>query len=74
VAGRLAALDGAGHLDRTAEQQQFFRQRGLTRVRVGDDGEGASLGELFLQLGHGITKPIKKARHYTSHGAGLGRR
>ena len=42
VARSLAALDGTGNLDRTREQQQLFGQRGLTRVRVGDDGKGAA--------------------------------
>jgi hypothetical protein len=31
----LRRLDGAGELDRAAEQQQLFGQRGLARVRVG---------------------------------------
>ncbi|MPM42899.1 hypothetical protein SDC9_89571 [bioreactor metagenome] len=39
VAAGLAPLDGARDLDRAREQQQLFGQRGLTRVRVGDDGE-----------------------------------
>jgi serine/threonine protein kinase len=42
VAGGLAALDRAGHLDRAAEQQQLFGQRGLAGVGVGNDGEGAA--------------------------------
>ena len=42
VAARFTRLDGTGHLDRARKQQQFFRQRGLTRIRVGNDAEGAA--------------------------------
>ena len=42
VAAGFAAFDGAGDLDRTREQQQLFRQRGLARVGVGNDGKGAA--------------------------------
>ena len=41
VARGLAALHGAGQLDRAAEQQQLLGQRGLAGVRMRDDGEGA---------------------------------
>jgi hypothetical protein len=47
--GELAALlglDRAGHLDRAAEQQQLFGQRGLAGVGVGDDREGAAFGDV----------------------------
>ena len=37
-----ARLYGARQLDGAAEQEQLFRQRGLARVRMRDDGEGAS--------------------------------
>ena len=44
----------AGELDRAAEQQQLFGQRGLAGVRVGDDGEGAPARHfLFERVGHG---------------------
>ena len=43
VARALARLDGAGHLDRAAEQQQLLGQRRLARVRVRDDRERAAL-------------------------------
>jgi hypothetical protein len=33
-------LDLPGELDRPAEQQELLRQRGLARVRMGDDGKG----------------------------------
>ena len=39
VTRALARLDGAGHLDRSAEEQQFFGQRRLARIRVGNDRE-----------------------------------
>ena len=42
VTGRLASLDGACHLNGAAEQQQLFSERGLARVRVGDDGKSSS--------------------------------
>ena len=38
----LAALHGAGQLDGAAEQQQFFRERGLARVGMRNDGERPS--------------------------------
>ena len=41
VARGLARLDRTGLPDGSAVEQQFFRQRGLARVRVGDDGERA---------------------------------
>jgi hypothetical protein len=50
-------LDRAGELDRAAEQEQLLGQRGLARVRVRDDREGAPpahlLGEVGLRVGHG---------------------
>jgi hypothetical protein len=42
MAAALACLDGARQLDCAREQQQLFSQRGLARVRVGDDAEGAA--------------------------------
>ena len=42
VARRLAALDGSGHLDRAAEQQQFLGERGLARVRMRNDRKGTA--------------------------------
>jgi hypothetical protein len=44
VAWRLAlrAFTEPGDLDRAREQQQLFRQRGFTRVGVGNDGKGAA--------------------------------
>jgi len=43
----LAALDGTRHLDGAAEEQQFFRQGRLARVRVGDDSKRASLTDFI---------------------------
>ena len=40
---RAARLDLARQVDRPALQQQFFGQRGLTRVGVGNDGKGAAV-------------------------------
>ncbi len=47
VTRRLAALDGAGHLDGAAEQQQFFGQRGFAGVGVGDDGKSSSSADFL---------------------------
>jgi hypothetical protein len=47
--GRAALALGpnlTGELDRAAEQQQLLGQRGLARVRVGNDGEGAAALDL----------------------------
>ena len=41
---RTTRLDLARQVDRPALQQQLFGQRGLARVRVRDDGEGAAIG------------------------------
>jgi hypothetical protein len=42
---RLAPLDGARQLNGAAEQQQLFRQRGLARVRMADDGKSPSFAD-----------------------------
>ena len=55
VARRLAALDGAGELDRAAEQQQLLGQRGLAGVRVGNDGKGAAARHLVVGL-HSVAR------------------
>ena len=47
----LARLDRAGDLDRAREQQQLLGQRGLTRVRVGNDGKRAAALDLFFDFG-----------------------
>ncbi len=53
VAVGFARLDRTGHADRLAHQQQAFGDGGLTRIRVGDDGEGAPLGDFFFNgVGH----------------------
>ena len=44
----LVAFDGARNVDRAAEEQQFFGKGRLTGIRVGNDGEGAPTGNLFL--------------------------
>jgi len=51
VTRALAALDGAGQLDGTAEEQQFFGQRGLAGIRVRDDRKGAPLGDIAQDFG-----------------------
>jgi hypothetical protein len=42
-------LDVTGELDRAAEQQELFGQRGLAGVRMRDDGEGAPAPDLARQ-------------------------
>ena len=56
VPGSLSGLDRTRLADRAAVEQQFFGQRRLAGVRVGDDGEGASARDLSLEFGmlHGI--------------------
>ncbi len=49
----LAATHFTGDLDRAAEPQQFFGERGFTGIRVGDDGKGAATLDFFLQGAHG---------------------
>ena len=43
--GFAARLDVAGEVDRTARNQQLFRERRLTGVRVRDDRERTSFAE-----------------------------
>ena len=54
-----AELILTGKLDRSAEQQQFFSERGLTRVRVRDNSKGAAAGDrLGKCFGH-LTNPVE---------------
>ena len=49
----LLGLDLAGELDRAAEQQELFGERGFTGVGVGDDREGTAAGNrLCKAFGH----------------------
>ncbi len=52
MARRFAGLYAAGDVDCAREQQELFRERGLTRVGVGNDGEGAPAAHLFGNFGH----------------------
>ncbi len=55
----LLRLHLTGKLDRSAEQQQFFRKRGLTRVRVRNNSKGAAAGDrLGKCFGH-LTNPVE---------------
>jgi len=45
----LVALHGPGRLDGAAVEEEFLRERGLARIRVADDGEGAPLLDLGLK-------------------------
>ena len=51
MARALARLDGAGELNRAAEQQQLFRQRGLASIGVGNYGKGTPAGDIAQQVG-----------------------
>ena len=51
VFSALARFHRARHLDCATEQQQLFGQRGLARVRVGNDGESAPFGDLAGDVG-----------------------
>ena len=51
MAGGFARLHRAGELDGAAEQQQLLGERGLARVGVGDDGEGAALFDVAQEFG-----------------------
>ena len=53
MARGLAALDGAGHLDRAAEQQQLLGERGLAGVGVRDDRERPPPTDLGSLIVHG---------------------
>ena len=53
VPGGLAALNSSGELDCAAEKQQFFRQRGFTRVRMRNDCKGAPACNVVHQCGIG---------------------
>lgn len=58
VAGSLASLHRAGHLDRAAEQQQLFGQRGLAGVWMGNNGEGAAARGFVGDFGHEGARPV----------------
>jgi len=45
LATEIPRFHAAGDVDRAGEQQQLLGERGLARVRVGDDGEGAAAGD-----------------------------
>ena len=51
-AGILLALDDTGLGNGPAVEQEFFRQRGLARVRMADDGKGAAAIDFGLILRH----------------------
>ncbi len=46
----LVAFDGSCRLDGATEEQEFFRQCGFTGIRVGNDGEGASLLDFSIEF------------------------
>lgn len=50
----LVALDGTGGLDGASKQEELLGQGGLTRIRVGNDGEGFALRDFDVQT-HGLS-------------------
>jgi hypothetical protein len=46
---RLAALHRTGQLNRAAEQQQLFGQRGLAGIGMADDGKSSPFADF---IGH----------------------
>jgi hypothetical protein len=46
VARGFARFHAAGNVDGARKQQQFFRQRGFTRIGVRNDGESAPAARL----------------------------
>ena len=67
VAGGLARLDRTGLADGPAVEQQFFRQRGLARVRVGDDGERAPARHFRRKLRVQHVPSSKSSQKITSY-------
>ena len=53
MTGGLAPFDRTRQLDGPAEQQQFFGERGLAGIGMGNDGKCASAGEFGQKFGHG---------------------
>ena len=75
----LARLHAAGDLDRAGEQQQLLGERGLARVGVGDDGEGAAAPHLAREIeGHGgglsaaHFRPRTNGSHHAEHALHVG--
>ena len=52
--GDFVALDGTRSLDGTSKQEELLGQGGLTRIRVGNDGEGFALRDFGVQT-HGLS-------------------
>ena len=67
MARRLAALDGAGHGDGAAKQQQLLGQGGLAGIRVRDDREGPSPTDFGIELGHVVVQGVRDWRRCAAH-------
>ena len=50
MAVRFFTLNRTGHLHQLTQQQQFFRYRGFTRIRVRDDSKGPSLIDFIEKI------------------------
>jgi hypothetical protein len=48
MSGGTPCLNSPGLLDRSAEKEQLFRQRGLAGIRMTDDAKGSSAVNFFL--------------------------
>lgn len=64
MARSLAGAHFAGHLDGAAEPQQFFGQRRLTGVGVGNDRKGATAGNFSIENSHGKLQKAERPRLY----------
>ncbi|RMO66656.1 hypothetical protein ALQ39_00548 [Pseudomonas amygdali pv. eriobotryae] len=61
-------LDRTGDRNGLAHQQEFFRDGGFTRIRVGNNGESAAFRDFGGLLGHGKSPEtvLKKGADYSS--------
>ena len=56
-----ARLDAAGLPDGPAVKEQLFGERGLSGVRMTDDGKGAPARDFLFQHGHIYSLPFQKS-------------
>ena len=58
------SLDGTRQIDRSAVEQEFFRQCGLSGIRMRDNSKGPSLFYFILSVRHNLP-PISYLCYYT---------
>ncbi len=68
MTGGFSGPDFTGDLDRAAEPQQLFRQRGFAGVGVGNDGESTATGNFVGELGHGSRVGKRRGADYPVKG------